>query len=64
MLPTGIIYLGINTINNDTLIIPEQILDIGNFLLKYKYIIVPIAIAIALSISYNNSVKIYRKKQF
>lgn len=64
MLPTGIIYLGMNTINKDTLIIPEQIIDIGNLLLKYKYIIVPIAIVIALSISYNISVKIYRKKQF
>lgn len=64
MLPTGIIYLGMNTLNNGTLIIPKQIIEIGNLILQYKYIIVPIAIIIVLSISYNVSVKIYQKKQF
>lgn len=64
MLPTGIIYLGMNTLNNGTLTIPKKIIEIGNLILQYKYIIVPIAIIIVLSISYNVSVKIYQKKQF
>lgn len=64
MLPTGIIYLGMNTLNKGTLIIPKQILEVGNLILQYKYIIVPIALIIVLSISYNVSVKIYQKKQF
>ncbi|NLZ82251.1 MAG: hypothetical protein GX915_01135, partial [Clostridiales bacterium] len=64
MLPMGIVYLLMNSLNNEATIIPEQILEIGRLILQYKYIIVPIAIVIALSISYNISVKIYRKKQF
>ena len=64
MLPMGIVYLLMNSLNNDTTIIPEQIFEIGSLILQYKYIIIPIAIVIALSISYNISVKIYRKKQF
>lgn len=64
MLPMGIVYLLMNSLNNETTIIPKQILEIGSLILQYKYIIVPIAIVIALSISYNISVKIYRKKQF
>ena len=64
MLPTGIIYLGMNTLNNGTLTIPKKIIEISNLILQYKYIIVPIAIIIVLSISYNVSVKIYQKKQF
>ena len=64
MLPMGIVYLLMNSLNNEATIIPEQILEIGRLILQYKYIIIPIAIVIALSISYNISVKIYRKKQF
>lgn len=64
MLPMGIAYLVMNTLNNGTMLIPDNILEIGRLILQYKYIIVPIAIIIALSISYNISVSIYQKKQF
>ena len=43
---------------------PEILVDMGMFLVRNIYILVPIIVLASLWISYRISVKIYRKKEF
>lgn len=51
-------------IDNGSLVIPEKLLEISQFFLRYAYIAIPALLLVALGISYLISIRLYRKREF
>ncbi|MDF2538398.1 MAG: putative rane protein [Herbinix sp.] len=64
VIPFIIGYMINKNLQNNSLKIPEALLELGDLIMKNVYVIAPLALIAALLISYNISVNIYKKKEF